>query len=231
MAVVGPLAFVGGREWRQGCDFDAQLAEMAGASEVLILPTAAAYEDPASVVAAAVEWFKPLDLGVDHLALLTRRDAADPEMADRVRRARFIYLADGSALHLRSVLKDSPIMDALVEAWTSGAAIAGSAAGATVLGDPMVDPRGGSFTLGLGLVRGMAAVPHWDRWTSDRAKRMSHLVPRATVVAEIEEATALIRHPDGTWTSSGAGDVALSFERHPITFGALEENVQIDASA
>ncbi len=46
MGAVGPLAFVGGDEWTEGCDFDAELLAASGGTEVLVLPTAAAYEHP-----------------------------------------------------------------------------------------------------------------------------------------------------------------------------------------
>ena len=88
--------------------------------------------------------------------------------------ARFIYLGGGSPLHLRSVLKDSPAWRALVEAWQDGAVVAGSSAGAMVLGDPMVDPRG-ALTLGLGLVGHLAVLPHYDTWSEEKAHRTVQL--------------------------------------------------------
>ena len=93
--------------------------------------------------------------------VLDRASANDPGMAAVVRAARFIYLAGGSPLHLKSVLKGSATFEALREAWTGGAVVAGSAAGAMVLTDPMVDPRGGALTVGLGLVDQLAVVPHF----------------------------------------------------------------------
>ena len=49
--VAGTLALVGGGEWRDGTrDLDAPLLEASGGKEVLVLPTAAAYEHPDRVV-------------------------------------------------------------------------------------------------------------------------------------------------------------------------------------
>src|SRR5690606_39630575 len=59
---------------------------------------------------------------------LARSDALDPELAATAREARFIYLGSGSPMHLRSVLKDSPVWDAIVEAWQGGAVLAGTGA-------------------------------------------------------------------------------------------------------
>ena len=40
-----------------------------------------------------------------------------------------------------------------------------------VLSDPMVDPRGGAFTVGLGLVPRVAVVPQVEQWSADRLHR------------------------------------------------------------
>ena len=53
-----------------------------------------------------------------------RPRAAD--IAETVRDARFVYFADGSPLHLRSVLKGSALFDALLAAYRSGAVLAAS---------------------------------------------------------------------------------------------------------
>src|SRR5579875_3615678 len=56
----GPLALVGGGEWTAGCGFDADLLALAGGSDVLVLPTAAAFEHPERAVATAEAWFTTL---------------------------------------------------------------------------------------------------------------------------------------------------------------------------
>ena len=43
----GMLALVGGGEWSPGCTFDQVLIEASGATEVAVLPTGSAYENPA----------------------------------------------------------------------------------------------------------------------------------------------------------------------------------------
>ncbi|HEY7071017.1 MAG TPA: hypothetical protein VH479_12920, partial [Acidimicrobiales bacterium] len=58
--MVGPLALVGGGEWSDGCDFDAELLEASGGREVIVLPTAAAYEHPDHAVERAARWFDKL---------------------------------------------------------------------------------------------------------------------------------------------------------------------------
>src|SRR5205807_2104927 len=211
----GTLALVGGAEWREKCAFDADLLSASGGNEVLVLPTAAAYEHPERAVEWASRYFEGLGARVRGLMVLRRPDAEDPSNAAAVADARFVYLGGGSPLHLRSVLKDSKLWDALVSAWQNGAVVAGSSAGAMVLGDPMVDPRGGAFTLGLGLIEQLAVVPHHETWPPERAHRTMQLAPRGVPIVAIDEQTALIRESDGTWRCAGAGAVAVFVDGKP----------------
>lgn len=201
----GSLALIGGGEWHPGCDFDRELLEASGGTEVLVLPTAAAYEHPDRALEGAERWFGELGATVRPHRVLTRRDAVDDANATPIADASFVYLSDGSPMHLRSVLKDSPVWDALVAAWQRGAVLAGSGSGAMVLCDPMVDPRGGALTLGLGLVEQVAVIPHHDTWSEDKAKRTLHIAPKGLPIVGIDARTALIRSPEGTWRAAGAG--------------------------
>jgi cyanophycinase len=219
--MTGALALVGGMEWRDGCTFDRELFEQAKADEVLVLPTAAAYEHPQRAVDTATEWFATFGAKVRGLMVLARPDAEDEANVAAVRNARFVYLGGGSPLHLRSVLKDSALWAALVEAWNDGATLAGSSAGAMVLCDPMVDPRGGAFTLGLGLVNGLTVIPHANTWSHEKARRTFELAPKGCAVVGIDEQTAAVRAPDGTWTASGAGHVAVWIDGQDSPLTAL----------
>ena len=112
-------------------------------------------------------------------------------------------------LHLRSVLKASAVWDALVEAWTAGAVLAGSSAGAMVLGDAMVDPRGGALTLGLGLLPQLAVLPHANNWSEEKTHRTVRLASGGLRIAAIDERTALLRAPDGQWHKAGQGGATI----------------------
>ncbi|MGH8980276.1 MAG: Type 1 glutamine amidotransferase-like domain-containing protein [Acidimicrobiales bacterium] len=205
----GMLALVGGGEWTEGCVFDVSMLEAAGTGRVVVLPTAAAFERPERKVLAAAEWFATLGAEVEGLMVTGRGDAEDDGVAAVVREARFVYLSDGSALHLRSVLRDSKVFAALRAAWEDGAVVAGSGAGAAVLTDPMVDPRGGALTVGLGLVGRLAVVPHFGEATEDAHGEKLHrsvlLAPPGLAVVGVPERTALLRDPQGAWRAAGAG--------------------------
>jgi cyanophycinase len=217
----GPLALVGGAEWHDRCSFDADLLAASGGSDVVVLPTAAAYEHPDRAVEWASRYFADLGGNVQGLMVLGRHDAEDPTYVAAVRDARFLYLGGGSPLHLRSVLKETPLWQALVAAWHSGAVLAGSSAGAMVLGDPMIDPRGGALTVGLGLIEQLAVLPHADTWSPEKAHRTFSLAEGGLRIAAIDEQTALIRDPAGAWRTAGAGDVTVYVDGKPADLDAL----------
>jgi cyanophycinase len=217
----GPLALVGGGEWTDGCDFDVELLATSGADEVVVVPAGAAFEHPDRDIATASSWFEQLGATTRGLQVLRRADALDETNVAAVRGARFVYLSGGSPMHLRSVLKDSPLWHALVEAWQSGAALAGTAAGAMVLCDPMVDPRGGAFTVGLDLIEHVAVVPHFDDWSEDKRRRTLQIAPAGVPVVGIEGRTALIREADGGWRVAGAGGVHVFLDGRDGTLADL----------
>jgi cyanophycinase len=205
----GSLALVGGGEWSPGArQFDADLLARSGGKEVLVLPTAAAFEHPERVEGRAADYFAGLGASSRTLPVLHRTEAEDPEIAARVRAAPFVYLADGSPLHLRSVLKGSALFDALVAVYDGGGVLAASGAGATLLCDPMVDPRGGAYTVGLGVVKNLAVFPYHGSAADHLRERSIDLLPRAAVLAGVDEETALIKGSDG-WTVGGAGTVTV----------------------
>lgn len=209
----GILGLVGGGEWTAGCDFDAALLDAAGTDRVVVLPTAAAFERPERTVLAAAQWFGKLGAEVEGLMVGGRADAQDGGAAAVVRAARFVYLSDGSAMHLRAVLRDSKVFAALRAAWEDGAVVVGAGAGAAVLTDPMVDPRGGALTVGLGLVEHLIAVPHFGEPSEDAHGEKLHrsvlLAPPGLPVVGVPARTAVLRDPGGTWRAAGVGAPAV----------------------
>jgi len=212
---------VGGGEWTEGCSFDRSLLELSGASEVAVLPTGSAYENPGRLVDGARTWFADLGVDVVEVPVLTRRDALVAEHAAVLRASRLIYLAGTSAMHIRSVLKDTPVLEAVLAAWSDGAVLVGTNAGADVLCDPMVDSRGGAFTVGLGVVQGMAVIPRLEEWSHDKVRRTVELAPTGVSLAGVPSRTALMRTPEGQWRVEGAGEVAVYVGGRPATLADL----------
>ena len=200
----GPLALVGGAAFESDTPVDAELVAGSGADEVLVLPTGAAYEHPGRVVDAAVARFEALGVRARGVDVLRRPDALDESTAADVRAARFVYLAGASPMHLRSVLKETPVWDAVLAAWDDGAVLAGTDAGAMVLCDLMVDPRGGALTVGLGPLVDLTVITGFDSWSPDAVQRTRALSAPGHVLVGVASGSALVRDPDGTWRGVGA---------------------------
>lgn len=217
----GALALVGGAEWTEGCTFDVDLLAATGQTEVVVLPTAAAYEEPGQVIERATAWFADLGATVRSVEVYDRAGAHAPEQVAAVSSARFIYIAGGSAMHLLSVLKRTPLWDAIGERLASGATVAAAGASATVVCHAMVDPRGGGFGVGLGLVDTVALIPRYEQWSQEKSRRTIEMAPRGLVLAGLPARTALIRDGQGHWRAAGAAPVRFFRDGKPTDINAL----------
>ena len=199
--MTGTIALQGGGPFVANDDLDRRLLATVGATKALVLPTADAFEHPERLVAAAMTWGERLGCEVEALMVLRRGEAMEAGAADVMRAARAVYFVGDQPLHLRSVLKDSPLWDALVEVLAGGGLVVGTAGSAAALCDPMVDPRGGAFTLGLGLVPNLALVTEAESWSPERRHRTCELAN--TTLAVLHTGDALVRSRSG-WELVGA---------------------------
>ena len=186
----------GGGPFTANDEFDAQILS-AHPGYVAILPTAEAFENPDDLVQLSVAWAIRLGITTKLCAVYSRADAREESFATIISQAAVVYVVGDSPIHLRSTLKDTVVFDA-VAAHSCVVATAGSAA---AMCDPMVDPRGGAFALGLGLVRGVAAITESEKWPDERLQRTLSLAN--TSVAQIPTGAALI-YDNGTWSTHGA---------------------------
>lgn len=186
----------GGGPFVSNDDLDADLLRGLG-GPVAVLPTADAFERPGDLVRTAVEWGARHGADVVPCPVYVRADALDESNARIIRDAAAVWVVGDSPIHLRSTVMHTPVFQAIA-ACPLVAAVAGSAA---ALCDPMVDPRGGAFALGLGLVRGLALITESERWGRERLQRSLHLAN--TPVVELPTGSALVRR-DGSWTVHGA---------------------------
>ena len=201
----GTLALVGGEEFTEACSFDAALLQ--GVQEVLLLPAALAYENPGEVIERAQAYFATFGVSVRVLDVYRRAEAMEPLPSELASAAQMLYLTGGSPMHLRSVLKDTPLLDGIMGAWQAGATIAAAGEAASVLCTHMVDSRGGAFTIGLDLINTMTVIPRYNQWSPEKWHRTVDLAQPGLAVVGIDEATALIRSPEGVWSVEGEGSV------------------------
>ena len=198
------MALMGGGAFTANDELDSQLLAAAGATKVAVLPTADAFEHPERLVAAAMNWGERLGVDIEALMVLRRVDALDPAAAEPLRGVRAVYLVGDQPLHLRSVLKDTPLFAAVHDVLASGGLVAAVGGSAAALCDPMVDPRGGAFTLGLGMVGSLALATEAEAWSPERLHRTRELAN--TTLAVLRTGDALVNE-QGAWRAVGRPEV------------------------
>ena len=212
--MAGTIALVGGGPFRANDALDRQLLRAAQADRVVVLPTADAFEAPGELVAAAMTWGERIGVEIDALMVMQRHDAEAAGAASAVRDARAVYLVGDSSMHLRSVLKETSVFAALGDVLAGGGLLVAVGSCAAAVCDPMLDQRGGAFTLGLGLVRGMAVIPEAETWSEERLQRTLSLAD--TAVVELPTGSAVVGH-DGEWELTGTPPPTVHGELSAVT--------------
>jgi len=212
----GPLALVGGDELKPGNEpQDRVLVDAAGGGPAFVLATAAGRQRPDMAVANAVAWFGSLGLEVHELPATTRTHAKAAANVEAARTGRLFYLVGGDPGLVPKTLADTPLWNAIAEAWRGGAALAGSSAGAMALGEwtlvrermPGDDRR--RYLPALGLVPNVAVAPHFETFGHRWVDGALAAAPNDDVILlGVDERTAALwRH--GGWSALGDGGVTV----------------------
>jgi hypothetical protein len=133
---------------------------------VVILPTAAGRGRPDRAAATGQTAFERRAAAgsrravVEVARVVDRASAGDSAEVERLLNADLIHLPGGDPDLVPGVLAGSPAFAAIEAAWRRGAVVAGASAGAMALAEWTWTPGGG--IRGLGLVGGLAVVPHYD---------------------------------------------------------------------
>lgn len=185
---------------------------------VAIVPTAAGQEDtPPAWMAMGSEHFRRLGAEPIGVPVLARADAEDPHWIDAVSRADWIYFSGGHPSYLVDTLRGTPFWAAVLARLRGGAVVAGSSAGAMMLGGRAFDPQGRDenglpLRMGLrdalGLLPGVIVAPHFDVVPEQRWRQWASLRPAGERVLGIDEDTALLEQHDG-WSVRGRGRVRV----------------------
>jgi cyanophycinase len=230
----GPLALVGGDELNPGNEpQDEVLVAAASGGLAFVLATAVGRQRPDLTVRNARAWFKRFGLDVVELPAIRRSDVKSPKNVELARLGRFFYLVGGDPGLVPKTLADTPLWDAIVQAWREGAALAGSSAGAMALGEWTLirDRRPGDahsrYRQALSLVPRVAVIPHFDGFGERWVDGALAAAPRDDVVlvAVDERSAALWR--DGVWRAFGPGGVTIvtRYDRRRFATGARIEGI------
>ncbi len=209
--MAGQIALVGGDEFRRNCgDMDREILAATGkdAARVVVLPTAAV-NGPVKAAHDGVTHFTGLGGNGQPLMILDKEQANDPAMVDRLDGADVIYFTGGNPNHLLETLQESQLLTAILAALDGGAILAGSSAGAMVMGSVMRRPRADEWVTGLGIAGEVCLLPHHERSNPDQVMEQiqERLSPSLTIFG-IDAQTACLGGP-GNWRVTGHGQVTV----------------------
>jgi cyanophycinase-like exopeptidase len=218
---VGSLALVGSGEYLpEMADFEKTLIDdgvARGKKPIFIqIPTAAGLESP-----ERLQFWKDLGksqgerLGVEthFLPIFNRENAMNPHHVDLIRESALIYLSGGDPHHLAGSLIDTPVWQAIVQAWQSGTSLAGCSAGAMVMSSHIPNFRMSKQppTQGLSLIPDIRVIPHFNKffkWIPDSAAKVLLNLPTDSILLGIDEMTSLVkRSGDIDWQVDGQAKV------------------------
>jgi len=202
----GSLALVGSGEYLPAmAEFEKSLLEDGiknGKENIYIqIPTAAAQEST-----SRIEYWK--DLGQKQaqvigakplfLPIYTRDDAQNMSYVNQISNGALIYMSGGDPHYLAKTLIDTPIWQAIVKNWQSGASLAGCSAGAMVLSSQIPNFRlsRAEPTAGLDLIQNIRVIPHFNKffkWIPESAAKLLMHVPDDSVLIGIDELTAIVK--------------------------------------
>ena len=182
----------------------------------LQIPTAAGRES-----SDRLEYWKELgirqakNIGVEatYLPIYTREDAFNQEYVDAVANSALMYMSGGDPHHLAQVLIGTPLWDAILENWKTGASLAGCSAGAMVLSAHIPNFRllKKVPTQGLNLLPEVRVIPHFNKffkWIPESAAKVLLHVPDNSILIGVDELTAIVkRSGDSEWVVVGEAKV------------------------
>ncbi len=203
------VALVGGDEFRpETAEVDRYLIERLerDVPRVAVLPTAAR-DNPRLAAANGVRHFR--GLGAEAIAVMAvdRRGADDKRLAAELDGVDLVYLAGGDPLFLLETLRGSLLWQRLANALPQGCALAGSSAGAMVLGKAM--GYQGEWTEALGLLPGICALPHFEKWGAQALPRLKESSSKwGLTLLGIDGATGCVGW-GGEWDVRGPGAVTV----------------------
>ena len=217
--VDGPIALVGSGEFTPAVEaIDRSLLAATGRPRprVVVLPTASAPDGERVFrhwAEMGREHFARLGADPEPVLLRSRAEADNPAHVAAVDEADLIYLSGGKPDHLVDALAGSGVAEALCRASRRGAVVAGASAGAMALASPQLRLRRSPWrpvrwTAALGLVPGVAVVPHYDALPEALVAFFILGAPPGTLVLGIDEATALVGRL-GSWQVMGRGRVTI----------------------
>ncbi len=190
------IALFGGNEFQSSCmEFDRSLIKACANPKpnIAIIPTAASFENPKKAANNGLKYFASLGANPFDLMILNREDANDQSLGKKLENTDVIYLTGGDPSYLYEVLQGSFFLDQMQALYEKGTMIAGSSAGAMVLGDffGITNPA-----KGLGFVPETLIVPHCEKFDHTKLLQINSVHAKDLQVIGLDTATGVLNTGD-----------------------------------
>lgn len=196
---MGILVLAGGGEFRSSMELvdHAMLARAKRTPcRVGILPTAVAPYRPDLAIMNAVRHFTALGAESHPIMALTRGDAENPVFATQLEDLDVVYIAGGDPWYLQNTLEYTPVWDALVRHYENGGIVAGSSAGAMILGAVMWQRDGALWKHSLGLAGNIGILAHLEEAGNARVESLWNALPAGITMIGLDSSTGIIVDTD-----------------------------------
>lgn len=225
--MAGWIALMGGDEFSAGCeDMDRNILKV-GVKDprVVVVPTAAAGQDPLKAASNGVGYFLGLGFEAFPLMVIESVSANDNDFLDVIDTADVIYLTGGDPGHLLTTLRGSLFLKKLLSALRRGATVVGSSAAAMVMGSWV--RLNGVWVDALGILPDVVLLPHHERNNPvEIAGQLTSTYPDSAIVIGLDSMTCCFGGLTG-WTVLGVGDVTVYY---PGGWKSYRKGMKVDLS-
>jgi peptidase E len=187
------------------------LREQTG-TRVAFLPTAAANDGigvPEYWASRAIAHFQMVGAAqVEAVMLLDEAGRQRRDLLDQIGRASVIYLGGGKPHLLWRLLWHSAIWEHICHAYCTGNWLAGTSAGAMVLGELTLVhadaccPQPKAWQPGLDVLPGIGIIPHYNTWPATDIADIVNAAPDWLILVCIDEHTALVGDARFGWVDT-----------------------------
>lgn len=167
------IAIGGGEDKEKDCRILKEFVRLAGGETARIAVMTTATDHPEETGAEYKRVFKRL--GAKHVEAIDvshRADAMKPESIEAAKRATGIFFTGGDQLHITSLMGGTDLQRAVIEAYENDTIVAGTSAGAAMMGNSMIlsgtsdeNPRFGCVVMapGTDLIGGCIVDTHFSQ--------------------------------------------------------------------
>ncbi|HWR08775.1 cyanophycinase [Sporomusa sp.] len=231
----GSLLIIGGHEDKTGERVILRkFVDMAGGRDSLIVIIATATDEPRIVGSEYKDIFTLMGAAVVNIMAIANRETANqPQQAEIIKKSTGIFFTGGDQLRLTSILGGSAVDAAIRAAFSQGAVVAGTSAGAAVMSETMIvgghsndSPKKSSLSMahGMGFLSEAVVDQHFAQ--RGRINRLLSSVAQNPHVMGIgiDEDTALIVGPDRVCEIVGSQTVTIIDGKNIIYSNISESN-------